>query len=110
MRHYWQVAAGNKDRNYSNLFLKYGLAFVGGDKQIAIADEVKKGDVMLLKGGTQQILAAGVVVERKGRIGGCNDKAWVRDVEGWNLPAYVYVDWCTPKGAIATAGLTRSTI
>lgn len=110
MRHYWQVAAGNKDRNYSSLFLKHGLAFVGGDKQIALAGEVKKGDVLLLKGDTQQILAAGIVVERNGHIGGCKDKAWVRDVEGWDLPAYLFVDWCSPGGSILTTGLTRSTI
>jgi len=31
---YWQVAAGSIGRNYADLFLKFGMAFVGGENQV----------------------------------------------------------------------------
>lgn len=29
MTKYWQVAAGNEGRDYTDFFLKFGMAFVG---------------------------------------------------------------------------------
>jgi len=111
MRDYWQISAGNASsgRNYADLFLKHGLAFMGGDDQERAA-EVRKGDVMILKDGLNRVLAAGLVVERNGRIAGKDDKAWVRDVEGCDLPAYVFVDWHADRTPIETKGFTRATI
>jgi hypothetical protein len=110
LKQYWQVAAGNANRDYSPLFLRHGMAFVGGEDQIAIASKIKLGDVILLKSGTSSILAAGEVVERKGKFFGHADKGWVRDVEGWDLPAYLYVDWRSPRRPETTTGLTRNSI
>lgn len=107
---YWQIAAGSSGRDYSNLFLKYGMAFVGGETQIATMREVNAGDIVVLKQGTQSILAAGKVVKKNGVHNGCSDKEWLRDFDGWDLQAYCFVDWKKPKSPISINGLTRATI
>lgn len=110
MSQYWQIAAGNANRDYSSLFLKHGIAFVGGDEQVAQAQKIQVGDIIILKSGFSLILAVGEVVERKGRHSGTEDKLWVRDIEGWDLKAYVYVDWRAPRKPETTTGLTRNSI
>lgn len=107
---YWQVAAGSGGRNYERAFLKYGMAFVGGDVHRATMARVKAGDVMVLKRGRSSIVAAGRVVERDGTVGGDGDKAWLRDFDGWDLPAYCYVCWHVPDEPVEVEGLTRTTI
>lgn len=107
---YWQIAAGSAGRNYIEHFIKLGMAFVGGDVQIATMREVKQGDVAVIKNGLYQIVAAGEVVERNCKATGFEDKSWLRDFDGWDLPAYCYVDWHVPDTPIATDGLTRATI
>ena len=109
---YWQVAAGNVSagRDYAYLFLKHGLAFVGGEPQVSVASDVCRDDVILLKDGMHKILAAGRVVERDGRVGGRDDKEWLRDIEGWDLRAYLFVEWRYAPSPITTSGLTRATI
>lgn len=109
---YWQVAAGDKGRNYSKLFLDHGIAFVGGEKhEKRIDDDVNINDIMVLKDGIHGILAAGKVVSRGGVHKGNGDKEWLHDFDGWDLPAYCYVDWKksnTPGQKII--GLTQGTI
>jgi hypothetical protein len=107
---YWQIAAGADGRNYTDYFIKYGMAFVGGKGQIATMREVEKGNIVVLKQGLSQIVAAGEVVERDGKSTGVEDKLWLRDIDGWDLPAYCYVDWHIPKQPIKTDGLTINTI
>ncbi len=110
MSKYWQIAAGSSGRDYSNLFLKFGMAFVGGEAQVATMKEVNVGDIVVLKQGTQKILAAGKVVQKNGVHQGCADKEWLRDFDGWDLQAYCYVDWMQPSSPISINGLTRTTI
>lgn len=110
MSNYWQVAAGSVGRDYSDEFIKYGLAFVGGSKQEATMDFVQLGDYMVLKRGLSEIRAVGVVVNRGGIYKGNGDKNWLLDVDGWGLPAYCYVDWHVPPTPISVKGLTRATI
>ena len=58
-----------------------------------------------------RIVAAGEVVERDGQHRGENDKHWLMDFDGWELPGYCFVDWHEPeKETIAPKGLTRGTI
>ena len=109
-RTYWQIAAGSAGRTYADYFIKFGMAFVGGDVPIATMKEVKKGDIVVIKNGLYQIVAAGEVVERNEKSTGCEDKSWLRDFDGWDLPAYCYVDWHVPDKPIETDGLTRATI
>ena len=88
---YWQIAAGDNQRDYSCLFLKYGMAFTGAGLK-----KVKIGDIMVLKQGITAIIAAGVVVERNGTCKGCVEE-WLLDYDGWDLPEYCYVDWKKPN-------------
>lgn len=106
----WQVAAGSAGRDYTGDFLKYGMAFVGGSVQIAAIARVQVGDVMILKRGMSEIAAVGYVVNRDGRCGGNGDKEWLKDFDGWFLPAYCYVEWHVPAQTHSTSGLTRATI
>jgi hypothetical protein len=111
---YWQIAAGSAGRNYADLFVKFGMAFVGGQKEIKTMAEVSLGDLVLLKSGRSKICAVGEVVERDGKHKGNADKAWLRDFDGWDLSAYCYVDWhVPPKPEVEpepASVLTRSTI
>jgi hypothetical protein len=112
---YWQIAAGSDSRDYSHDFLKYGLAFVGGKQQIATIQQVEIGDRVILKRGLGQIIAAGIVVERDGRVkgdvrtqDGIHD--WLRDYDGWDLPGYCCIEWHREDQPRSVTGLTRGTI
>jgi hypothetical protein len=109
---YWQVAAGSESeqRDYAPWFLQYGFAFVGGDEQRRTMRRVRSGDVIALKEGMSKIVAAGRVVERNDKAIGDGDKEWMRDFDGWDLPAYCYVDWHKPSEPIDARGLGRRAI
>lgn len=107
---YWQIAAGSAGRSYAELFVKFGMAFVGGQKEIETMAEVSIGDIVLLKIGLSKVYAVGEIVERKGKHKGNADKSWLKDFDGWDLSAYCYVDWHIPDKPVLTSGLTRSTI
>lgn len=112
---YWQVAAGALGRDYSEDFLRYGMAFAG--ERHKGMQKVRIGDRVILKHGMKEIVAVGTVVQRNGRHKGVArdadsepDKQWLRDYDGWDLPAYFYVDWHRPSEPVPAAGLSRSTI
>jgi hypothetical protein len=107
---YWQVAAGSQGRDYADLFLKHGIACVGGRFQENTIQQVSVGDVIVLKVGQSAIRAVGRIAERNGKHCDCGDKDWLHDFDGWNLPAYCYVDWYKPETSIQIRGLTRATI
>ena len=108
--HYWQIAAGAFGRDYSNEFIRFGMAFVGGDNQVAEMENVEVGDRILLKSGLAQLVAVGEVVKREGGHRGKDDKEWLRDFDGWDLRAYCFVDWHKPKEPVEVKGLARGTI
>ncbi len=110
MSRYWQIAAGSAGREYSDEFIRYGLAFVGGDNQIETMAGVLPGDRVILKRGLSEIKAVGVVMAQDGKHNGCGDKDWLRDFDGWDLPAYCSVEWHVPSTPVLIAGLTRATI
>ena len=107
---FWQIAAGSTGRDYSEDFLRFGLAFVGGAVQAAAIARVRPGDTVLLKRGMSMVIAVGEAVERGGKCTGKGDKEWLKDFDGWSLPAYCYVRWHRPDVPILTTGLTRATI
>lgn len=72
---YWQIASGSNGRDYSNIFLRYGIACAGGETPISRMSQVKVGDRVILKRGMREILAVGEVVERSGYLGGIRDAA-----------------------------------
>lgn len=110
MSKYWQIAAGSSGRNYAHYFLKHGIAFVGGGNNKSTMSSVELGDIVVIKKGTKLIVAVGVVVSREGVFSGCGSKGWLNDFDGWQLPAFCFVDWKIPKAPVDTTGLTRSTI
>ena len=79
---YWQIAAGSLGRDYAADFVRYGMAFVGGNEHIARMREVEIGDRVLLKRGTSMVVVVGDVVERNGKRRGEDDKDWLRDFDG----------------------------
>lgn len=107
---YWQIAAGDAGRDYADVFLRHGVAFVGGDGPTEGMKGVAQGDCLILKRGISQILAVGTVCERGGCVKGVGDKVWLRDFDGWDLAAYCYVDWRIPEKPIDVSGLTRGTL
>lgn len=106
---YWQVSAGYFEREYTEEFLLYGIAFVGADRLDKII-KVQADDRIILKRGVSEIIAVGVIVERDGKVKGNNDKAWLMDFDGWDLPAYCYVEWHIPEKPIKTKGLSQGAI
>jgi hypothetical protein len=109
-KRYWQIAVGSDGRDYAEDFIRYGLAFIGGPKHIALMQEMRPGDIVVARRGVTEIIAAGYVVERDGKHIGDGDKEWLRDYDGWDLKAYCHVNWHKPDKPIITQGLTRNTI
>ena len=107
---YWQIASGSLGRDYSGDFIRFGMAFVGGQEHMSRMAQVEVGDRILLKRGTSHVVAVGEVVERDGKHRGENDKDWLRDFDGWDLGAYCFVNWHKPAQPHPTTGLTRYTI
>ena len=106
---WWQIACGSAGRDYADYFLKFGMAFVGGQKNIDQMRLVEAGDHMILKRGTSSILAVGLVTEAWNED---EAKHWLRDVDGWDLRANCRVKWheVDENGGRTVTGLTRSTL
>jgi hypothetical protein len=98
-------------RDYTDRFLRHGMAFVGGEIPCSTMNAyVQLGDTIILKRGLSEIVAIGGAVERDGKFKGDGDKEWLRDFDGWDLSAWCYVNWFKPNEPILTNGLTRATI
>jgi hypothetical protein len=101
----WQVGAGDTDRNYGNVCLKYDVMVVGPgrpgpytEELYAEAGDIKnsirrfyeavKGDIVLLRIGTGEVLAVGEIVDE--------NPLWLEafgDVDGWDLQHTRRVRW-----------------
>ena len=117
---YWQIASGSEARDYSDDFVRLGMAFMGKTYWEPMMS-IKAGDQVLLKSGMSRLLAVGVVVERDGLAHGnlLQDQdperrqrlQWLMDFDGWQLPVYCHVQWHrVPQDQQQVRGLTRSTI
>ena len=77
------TAAASIGRDYTDRFLRHGIAFAGGRNNCStINASVKIGDKIILKRGLSQIVAVRRVVERKGRFKGDGYKDWQLDFDG----------------------------
>jgi len=109
-RTYWQIAAGDKDRNYADLCIHWGVILNGPGyarewptcinrlkengcslKKISdikrFAEDIGEGDVIVLREGTNKVLGVGVVF---------GEYEWndnFGDVDGWNLQHVRRVNW-----------------
>lgn len=109
-RKYWQQAAGDKDRNYAAVCISWGVILNGpgyagpwpdcveklkGDGRSSrkmtdirrFSEDMKDGDVVVLRLGTNQVLGVGIIV---------GDYRWLDafgDVDGWDLQHVRRVKW-----------------
>ncbi len=107
---YWQQAAGDNDRNYVSLCLKWGVILNGpgyagpwpecistleehgwSSKKVTdlkrFCEDIKDGDIVVLRIGTSKVLGVGLVV---------GDYEWLEifgDVDGWELQHARRVNW-----------------
>ncbi len=125
----WQIAAGDGARDYSSVFLKFGVILVGpgspGPYQTHAAEyntpgewayrsfirlfveEVGTGDFIVLKrpsGALWEILAVGEVA------GAYQHVEAFADVDGWDLQHSRAINWKVPPAPVIIAGLRRGTL
>ncbi|MDT3778979.1 hypothetical protein PJI16_15540 [Nitrospira sp. MA-1] len=98
----WQVGAGDTDRSYGDICIKYDVMLAGpgelGEYEKAcyahlghirrFCREALSGDIVLLRLGTGDILAVGEIVDDKAE--------WLKafaDVDGWDLQHVRRVRW-----------------
>jgi hypothetical protein len=106
-RRVWQVGAGDTNRNYGDICLKYDVMIVGPGRSgpfteelYADAGDIKnsirrfygatKGDIILLRIGTGEILAVGELADE--------EPQWLEafgDIDGWDLNHVRRVRWFT---------------
>ena len=104
-RSVWQVSGGPANRDYSDIFLKYGVALIGpGDAGLwragredhefegwfvrHFASELQIGDIVLLRAGISKIRAVGIVASEYLYL------SQFDDVNGWDLQHGRRVRWC----------------
>lgn len=90
----WQISSGPRSGPYAETFLRYGVALIGpGDTgpwrpssplpewpQVRLfASEVREGDILLLRSGSSQVEAIGIVAS------GYQYLSQFDDVNGWDL-------------------------
>lgn len=123
---YWQVAAGEGTRDFSNVFLEYGVILIGNgapgsfaehpdrynghrdlQKIVTIAEKMKRDDVVVMKkrwGTKGGIVAAGLVT---------SDYEFLEpfdDVDGWDIRHGRRVNWHKAISPVAVDGLARGTV
>ncbi len=107
----WQIATGDNTRNYSDIFLKYGVALVGpgdpGEEGLdetslyytlnplqknwgKVLKEVKVDEWIIARKGKQTIVAVGKVIKEY------SHSNFFEDVDGWSLQHFIEVKWYIP--------------
>ena len=104
-REVWQVSGGPANRDYSDVFIKYGVALIGpgdagpcrpdreddefeGGFVRRFASEVQLGDVFLLRTGISKLRAVGIAASEYLYL------SQFDDVNGWDLQHGRRVRWC----------------
>lgn len=124
---YWQVAAGEGTRDFSDVFLRYGIILMGTGnpgsflehperykghkgwqrKIVTLANSMQRGDVVVMKkrwGTKGAIVAAGRVT---------SDYEFLEpfdDVDGWDLRHGRRIHWLQLDSPIDVNGLARGTV
>jgi hypothetical protein len=120
MSNIWQIAAGDGGRDYSEVFLKYGVMLIGngdageyfshkeqykscgwGKYNIIFAEQIAEGDIVVLANSKRcEILAVGTV-------GNYSYEPFFDDVEGWDLQHCRSVKWGKPHNQTPISRLCR---
>lgn len=104
MTEVWQVSGGPVDRPYAEVFLEYGVALIGpghdgpwqpgrtgvdaGEFVRRFAEELRSGDLLLLRTAIDQVVAVGLVASEYEFLEPFDD------VNGWDLRHGRRVCWC----------------
>lgn len=104
MTEVWQVSGGPVDRPYAEVFLEYGVALIGpghdgpwqpgrtgvdaGEFVRRFAEELRSGDLLLLRTAIDQVAAVGLVASEYEFLEPFDD------VNGWDLRHGRRVCWC----------------
>jgi hypothetical protein len=128
---YWQVAAGEGARDYSDVFLRYGIMLIGsgnpgsyfgnedyyrsrpwGAQVVRFAKYVAEDDRVILKRPhhRRKLEEEKWQIQAVGYVAG--DYEYVEqfdDVEGWDLQHYRKVKWVCPNEEMLTNSLTMGT-
>jgi hypothetical protein len=124
---YWQLASGDQTRDYSEVFLNFGIASLGpgnpgplSEKTIVIYKEkkeydkikwiqqVEEGDRIILRSGQRIIQAVGEVVLYNNSV--YNYSNCFNDVDGWDLQHFVKVKWKQISKEYEHNKMTRTTM
>ena len=120
----WQVAAGDGNHDYADVFLRFGVILVGpgseGDYFFnrdayefreswprSLAENLAIGELVVLKrayGRDWEIVAVGEITSEY-----CYNNVFC-DVEGWDLQHCRRVSWKTPVSQVIIGGLRRGTL
>lgn len=125
----WQIAAGDGTRDYSKIFMKFGVILVGpgdpgpypqhrdiyndsssrwyNESVPRLADEIQIDELVILKrphGREWEILAVGKIMSAY------TYQAAFSDVDGWDLQHCRQVKWKAPKSQTILTGLRRGTL
>ena len=94
----WQVSGGPSDRPYANIFLKHGVALIGSTEDgpwrpgqafvRRFAEEMRVGDLLLLRTAIDTVAAVGLVASEYEYLEPFDD------VNGWDLRHGRRVRWC----------------
>jgi hypothetical protein len=122
---YWQVAAGESARDYSEVFTKFGVMLVGpgdpgdyfgnkdtykkhhrGSQVKAFAEKVQDSDTVVLKRPSKKLWEVLAVGRVKGEY---QYLPIFEDVERWDLQHCRMVEWVLPEGKMIISGLKRGT-
>lgn len=108
-KQYWTVAAGDGERNYSQVFLDFGVMLIGPGNRGSYLDfpnnyaditairefiAIKPNDVVILKKGSREIVAAGIVDNSEPSY---FHSEVFGDVDGYCLQHGRHVKWYKPQ-------------
>lgn len=131
-KEYWWIGAGDHERDYSQVFLDFGIILVGPDygnyytnKKAyqsepcvrTFVEDVKPGDIVILKRGVTSIVAVGVVEKAQGievvnehEDGYFYSKEIFGNVQGFETAHGRYVTWYKPENEEKIEGISRGTL
>ena len=130
---FWQVAAGEGVRDYSEVFTRFGVMLIGGgdpgsflerpefyrghhdwrSQVVAFAEQVHLDDAVILKRphrGKKSPHGEKWDVVAVGRVTG--EYGWMKqfeDVEGWDIQHCRKVEWVQPSSPAYADGFARGT-
>jgi len=123
---FYQLASGDSHRDFSQVMLDFGVAIVGPGNpgrieeardfyinsgewsKLSWLEDVKEGDIIVMRSGQSYIQAIGEVISKDGSVYHHSD--CFEDIDGWDLQHYINVKWKNIELQFEGRALTRSTV